>query len=55
MASKDYHEGVVWTQWTEDIKNPTKESKKNLGPVSCLRRLSTISFYNFCSMTSGSK
>ncbi len=43
MASKDYHEGVVWTQWTEDIKNPTKESKK-----SWTRKLSKkIKYYKF--------
>lgn len=28
MAVKDYHGGVVWTEWDKDIAFPTKESKK---------------------------
>lgn len=28
MATKDYHEGVVWTEWEKDIAFPTEESRK---------------------------
>lgn len=28
MASKDYHNGVVWTEWEDSIANPTPKTKK---------------------------
>lgn len=28
MATKDYHKGIVWTEWDSSISHPTKESKK---------------------------
>lgn len=28
MASKDHHDGVVWTEWDKSIAMPTKEDKK---------------------------
>lgn len=28
MATKDHHDGVVWTEWQKDIAFPTEESRK---------------------------
>jgi len=27
MAARDYHEGSAWTEWPDDLRNPTKESR----------------------------
>lgn len=43
MASKDFHKGVVWTEWDESIKNPTEDSIKKWN-----RKLKNeVKFYKF--------
>jgi len=43
MASKDHHEGVVWTEWAKEIAFPTEESKKKWA-----RKLAkSVKYYKF--------
>lgn len=46
MASKDYHNGVVWTQWDKSIKTPTKDSKK-LWTKKLAKRIKYYKFLQF--------